>query len=354
MIEDEVIDNNEEPSDADVAVDAELSDDLPARAEVFDRYFPSREDDEPLGDPVPVAPEMLRKIIQAALLSAGMPLSVDKLSSLFDPERDILPEKADITAALEALASECDDDGFQLVEVGTGWRYQVRPETARWVNRLWEEKPQKYSRALLETLSLIAYRQPITRGDIEEIRGVAVSSHIIKTLTEREWIKVVGHRDVPGRPSLYATTRHFLDYFNLRSLDELPSLSEIADLDKIDPALNLALDDSNPDEPDTDAGEAAAPSAENAESVDAVDSSKEVETDNTVHAVESEDDRDIDADSAAAFIEAVAEPLESDSAPAESGEDVVEPENAEDDTVADHDDIEEGSPQADRPSLFDR
>jgi segregation and condensation protein B len=115
----------------------------------------------------------------------------------------------------------------------------VRDNLAPWVNRLWEEKPQKYSRALLETLALVAYRQPITRGDIEEIRGVAVSSHIMKTLLERDWVKVVGHRDVPGRPSLFATTRQFLDYFNLKSLDELPSLSELRDLDELNPVLDL-------------------------------------------------------------------------------------------------------------------
>ncbi len=179
----------------------------------------------------------LRTIIEGALLAAGQPLNLNRLKGLFEEEE--APENDDIRAALDAIAADCEGRGFELKEVGSGWRFQVRPETAPWVNRLWEEKPQKYSRALLETLALVAYRQPITRGDIEEIRGVAVSSHIIKTLTEREWVKAVGHRDVPGRPALYATTRQFLDYFNLKSLDELPSLGEIRDLNDINAALDL-------------------------------------------------------------------------------------------------------------------
>ena len=185
----------------------------------------------------------LKQIIEGALLAAGQPLDIKRLQELVTPE-DCLPDdaqvsKEDIQAALEAIVEDCQRRGFELREVGSGWRFQVREETAQWVNRLWEEKPQKYSRAMLETLALIAYRQPITRGDIEEIRGVAVSSHIIKTLAERDWVKVVGHRDVPGRPSLYATTRTFLDYFNLSSLEELPSLGELADLDELNSELNL-------------------------------------------------------------------------------------------------------------------
>ncbi len=164
--------------------------------------------------------------------------------SLFDEEDEANPKPAkdEMLAILQDIQTQCDGRGFELVEVGSGWRFQVRKETAPWVNRMWDEKPQKYSRALLETLALIAYRQPITRGDIEEIRGVAVSSHIIKTLSEREWIKVVGHRDVPGRPSLYATTRQFLDYFNLKSLEELPSLGEIKDLEELNKELDLGGD----------------------------------------------------------------------------------------------------------------
>ncbi|WP_020210414.1 SMC-Scp complex subunit ScpB [Gilvimarinus chinensis] len=181
--------------------------------------------------------KQLQAIVEGALLAAGEPLSLKRLETLFEEGEQ--PTKEQFSAALEAIAEACGERGFELKEVASGWRLQVREELAPWVNRLWEEKPQKYSRALLETLALIAYRQPITRGDIEEIRGVAVSSHIIKTLTERDWVKVVGQRDVPGRPSLYATTRQFLDYFNLKSLDELPTLSEIRDFDEINNALDL-------------------------------------------------------------------------------------------------------------------
>lgn len=180
---------------------------------------------------------ILRRIIEGALLAAGEALSLDRLAGLFEEHER--PERQELTDALVALQAENQGRGFELVEVASGWRYQVAHDLAYWVNRLWEEKPQKYSRALLETLSLIAYRQPITRSDIEEVRGVAVSSHIIKTLAEREWIKVVGHRDVPGRPSLYATTRQFLDYFGLKSLEELPTLSELKDIDSLNESLEL-------------------------------------------------------------------------------------------------------------------
>lgn len=192
---------------------------------------------------------LLRNIIEGALLAADGPLSLARLARLFDvPEGETdsdnylydKPRTEDILAALEDIQAHCQGRGYQLKQVASGWRFQVVQEVAPWVNRLWEEKPQRYSRALLETLALIAYRQPITRGDIEAIRGVAVSSNIIKTLTEREWVKVVGHRDVPGRPALYATTRQFLDYFNLKSLDELPSLKEIQDFDRLEAELQLA------------------------------------------------------------------------------------------------------------------
>lgn len=197
---------------------------------------------------MPVDGQLLRKIIEGAILAAGQPMTIAKLLELFDAE--VAPTKEEVAAALLDIQSACSERGFELKEVASGWRFQVRDDLAPWVNRLWEEKPQKYSRALLETLALIAYRQPITRGDIEEIRGVAVSSHIMKTLMERDWVKVVGHRDVPGRPSLYATTRQFLDYFNLKSLEELPSLSEIRDLDELNPVLDLGeagLGEKDPD-----------------------------------------------------------------------------------------------------------
>src|SRR5690625_5228964 len=178
----------------------------------------------------------LRNIIEGALLAAGEPLNLARLTTLF--EEDAAPTKEALLTALEEIATDCEGRGYELKEVASGWRFQVRADMAPWVNRLWEEKPQKYSRAVLETLALVAYRQPTTRVDIEDIRGVAVSSHIIKSLTARDWIKVVGHRDVPCRPALYATTRQFLDYFNLKSLDELPSLGDIRDLDRKSTRLN--------------------------------------------------------------------------------------------------------------------
>ncbi|WP_323844837.1 SMC-Scp complex subunit ScpB [Microbulbifer magnicolonia] len=184
-----------------------------------------------------IAPELLRRIVEGALLAAGQPLSEDKLLSLIDEgER---PEKSELKEVLDQIAASCAERGFELKQVASGWRFQVPEDLAPWVNRLWEEKAQKYSRAILETLAIIAYRQPITRGDIEEIRGVAVSSHIVKTLSERGWIKVVGQRDVPGKPSLYATTKEFLDYFNLRTLDDLPTLAEIRDIDSLNQVLDL-------------------------------------------------------------------------------------------------------------------
>jgi segregation and condensation protein B len=197
-----------------------------------------------------VDPVLLRKIIEGAILAANQPLTVARMLELF--EQDSAPTKEAVQTALETIQEDCAERGYELKEVASGWRFQVRENLAAWVNRLWEEKPQKYSRALLETLALIAYRQPITRGDIEEIRGVAVSSHIMKTLMERDWVKVVGHRDVPGRPSLYATTRQFLDYFNLKRLEDLPSLSDIRDLDEMNSVLELNVDDEGLGEPDTD------------------------------------------------------------------------------------------------------
>jgi len=187
--------------------------------------------------------EKIKNIIEAVLLSAEKPMTVAHLDELFvldiaDHENE-KPSRDEIRQVLHILADDYSNRGFELKQVASGFRLQVRQEYADWVGRLWEEKPQRYSRALLETLALIAYRQPITRGEIEEVRGVSVSSNIIKTCIERDWIKVLGHKDVPGRPSLYGTTREFLDYFNLKSLDELPSLAEITDLDKLHPELEL-------------------------------------------------------------------------------------------------------------------
>ncbi|RME34999.1 MAG: SMC-Scp complex subunit ScpB, partial [Gammaproteobacteria bacterium] len=177
----------------------------------------------------------LKSIVEGALLAAGEPLNVERLLALFRPEDGENPSRAEIRAILDGLAQDYAGRGVELVEVADGFRFQTRACYARWINRLWEERPPRYSRALLETLAIIAYRQPITRGEIEEIRGVSVSSSIIKTLLEREWIRVVSHREVPGRPALYGTTRAFLDYFNLKSLAELPSLAELKEMEGAGP-----------------------------------------------------------------------------------------------------------------------
>lgn len=171
----------------------------------------------------------VKMIIEGLLLAAGRPLTLESIAAVFnDDER---PVNEELLAVLARIDEECGDRGFELTKVASGYRFQVKQELAEWVSKLWEERPPRYTRALLETLALIAYRQPITRGDIEEIRGVAVSSNIIRTLLDREWIRVVGQRDVPGRPSMFATTKQFLDYFNLESLQQLPALSEIRDMD---------------------------------------------------------------------------------------------------------------------------
>lgn len=199
--------------------------------------------------------EQIKKIIEAAVMAAGQPLTIDRMMSLFvDDDR---PGKDQLRQAIVKLQEDCEERGVELKEVASGFRYQAKQELAPWVARLWEERPPRYSRALLETLVLIAYRQPITRGEIEHVRGVSVSSHIIRTLLERDWVKVVGHRDVPGRPAIYATTKGFLDYFNLKSLEMLPTMVEIRDLDKIKAELVLegviSADDSSEDADESDA-----------------------------------------------------------------------------------------------------
>ena len=183
--------------------------------------------------------DQLKNVIESILLAAGRPLSLDQLLALFD-EQD-KPERNDIREAVSALQADYELRGIDLVQVGSGYRIQVRETMQPWVARLWEEKPARYSRALLETLALIAYRQPVTRGEIEEVRGVSVSTTIIKTLLEREWVHVVGHREVPGRPAMYGTTKKFLDYFSLKNLNELPSLAELRDLNEIGKELELDL-----------------------------------------------------------------------------------------------------------------
>jgi segregation and condensation protein B len=175
--------------------------------------------------------ENLKAIIDGALLAAGEPLSVDRLAKLFKlGELDPKEGRNHIREALKTLEAEAQGRGYLLRRVASGYRYQVRQELSLWVSRLWDEKPPRFSRALIETLALVVYRQPVTRGDIEQIRGVSVSPNIMRTLLERGWVKVVGQREVPGRPSLYGTTRMFLDYFDLKSLDQLPPLEEIREL----------------------------------------------------------------------------------------------------------------------------
>lgn len=179
----------------------------------------------------------IKFVLEAALLAAGRPLSLERLSELFGrrgaPDRDML------RAALSALADDYADRGIEVKEVASGYRIQVRNRMNDWLQPLWEERAPRYSRALLETLALVAYRQPITRGEIEEVRGVAVTTNIVRTLLERNWVRVVGHRDVPGRPAMFGTTREFLDYFGLKKLDDLPPLSELSDLVGLEPELGL-------------------------------------------------------------------------------------------------------------------
>ena len=181
--------------------------------------------------------DKLKNIVEAALLAAQQPLTLQMLGALFADEEAVA--HADLAQVIAQLQTECEGRGVELVEVASGFRYQVREAVHSWVARLWSERQTRYSRALLETLALIAYRQPITRGEIEQIRGVSVASSIMRTLEEREWIRVVGYRDVPGKPALFGTTRMFLDYFNLKSLDQLPTLAEIRDLEDLEPQLAL-------------------------------------------------------------------------------------------------------------------
>jgi segregation and condensation protein B len=186
-------------------------------------------------DPAESNPQFLRRVVEAALLASPQPLGVAQLAALFHDDERPLPGA--IEAALDALRAECEGRGVELVEVASGYRFQVRADVHQYVARLWTERQVKYTRATLETLALIAYRQPITRGEIEQIRGVGVNANTIKMLEEREWIRVIGHRDVPGKPELFGTTRIFLDYFGLKNLDDLPSLAELKEIPELEPQL---------------------------------------------------------------------------------------------------------------------
>ena len=237
--------------------------------------MPSPHDLRRAGDPLPFITtliqmelEQLKRIVEAALLASSHPLTIPQLLTLFAEQE--MPSHDDVARALEALANDAGTRGIELKEVASGFRFQIREDVSPWVSRLWTERQTRYSRAQLETLALIAYRQPITRGEIEQIRGVAVSSNIVKTLEEREWIRVVGYRDVPGKPELFGTTRTFLDYFNLKSLDELPPLAEIRELHDYDPQLGLApIANSAGNEAETSVGASAPGDLADAELVDA-------------------------------------------------------------------------------------
>lgn len=186
--------------------------------------------------------EQMKRIIEAALMAAERPLTVENLQRLFEENtNDNLPSNKEIKEVLQILSEDYKDRAVNLIEVASGYRFQICKDVAPWVQKLWQERPPRYSRALLETLALIVYRQPITRAEIEDVRGVSVSTTVIKTLLEREWVRIVGHKDLPGKPALYATTKQFLDDLNLKSLEELPSLMEIQDLDQLENQLNIQL-----------------------------------------------------------------------------------------------------------------
>lgn len=199
----------------------------------------------------------IQHFIEAALLAAGRPLAVDQLQGLFDARST--PEKSEVRQALETLNQEYEKRGIEIAEVASGFRLQIKSSMADRLQKLWEDRPPRYSRALFETLALVAYRQPITRGEIEEIRGVAVSSNIVRTLLERDWIRVVGHRDVPGRPAMFGTTKSFLDYFGLKKLDDLPELADLSDWESLRVQLDLPDVDSAEVDPDRPEEEPAVP-----------------------------------------------------------------------------------------------
>jgi segregation and condensation protein B len=200
-------------------------------------------------------PEQLQKILEAALMVAGRPLSVADLQKLF--EANELPDTNTVRSALTALQESYNERAVELRESVSGFQFQARSEFSPWLSRLWEERAPRFSRALLETIALIAYRQPITRAEIEEIRGVAVSSNIIKTLQEREWIRVIGYRDVPGKPAMYATTKTFLDHLSLKGLDELPTLADLKDMESQEEKLQVQLELTHTPEPQSEISESA-------------------------------------------------------------------------------------------------
>ena len=270
---------------------------------------------------------LITRIVEAALLAANQPLTLAQLHSLF-PEDQPAPNGS-VEQALEFLREDCANRGVELVELASGFRYQVKADVHAWVSRLWTERKTKYTRATLETLALIAYRQPITRGEIEQVRGVAVSSNIIQALEEREWIRVVGHRDVPGKPALFGTTKAFLDYFGLKRLDELPPLSELKDIGELEPQLQFdnVIDDPTP----IDAGGLGATPGVEADAANADDlgdaSGDEADSDDLTDS-EAEDN----------LIEGIADAGDADNEYASDGEPEAAPgDSAEDENDPEHD-----------------
>lgn len=278
--------------------------------------------------------QQLKNIIEAVLMSAEKPLKVIDIEALFAGDND-MPSRDDIRKTLKGLGEDYDSRGFELKEVASGFRIQVRQDYSDWVGRLWEEKPARYTRALLETMALIAYRQPITRGEIEEVRGVSVSSNIIKTLMEREWIKVLGHKDVPGKPALYGTTKEFLDYFNLKSLEDLPSLAEIKDLDQIHQELDLDIDNTDAVQENSDDESTGTDTDDGSEEVD--EATEEVDEAADVKTVPATADNDVSFEE-----QSDAELAGAETGSEEEGEDsdlntvAVESEDAESDSETQH------------------
>lgn len=239
-------------------------------------------------------------IIEAALFTADEPLSAEKLANLF--EEGNRPSLGEVRAALASLQMNYAERGVELLEVASGYRFQAKAECAEFIKRMWEKKPPRYSRALMETLALIAYRQPITRGEIEDVRGVTVSSQTMKTLMEREWVKIAGHRDVPGKPALYATTRGFLDYFNLKNLSDLPALAELVDFESLEKQLGLQLPPSQQASTDADS------SVVDEQVVASSDTASEITTDtDEIVKVAVDDAEEVSSDADDALADAVSE-----------------------------------------------
>ncbi|MEO1247925.1 MAG: SMC-Scp complex subunit ScpB [Pseudomonadota bacterium] len=265
----------------------------------------------------------IKFFVEAAILAAGRPLSIDQLKALFDGRS--APDKSEIRKAIAELVEEYEPRGFTIGEVASGFRIQIKPSMADRLHKLWEERPPRYSRALFETLALVAYRQPITRGEIEEIRGVSVSSNIIRTLMERDWVRVVGHRDVPGRPAMFGTTRTFLDYFGLKKLDDLPPLADLADWESLRIQLNLPEVE--------DSGEVAVSGEADIEASNDADQAETADSEAEADAVEDGQDEVADSEVETDVVETL--PDDADETSAESPEEPSDSAGAEDESTGD-------------------